>query len=44
MPETLSDHPTAEELRALSLGRLSEADLARPLDPPWRLSRLLPPH
>ena len=29
MPETLSDHPTAEELRALSLGRLTEADLAR---------------
>src|SRR3954449_2298753 len=29
MPETLADHPTAEELRALSLGRLAEAELAR---------------
>ncbi len=29
MPEAPSTHPTTEELRALSLGRLAEADLAR---------------
>ena len=44
MSEAPSNHPTADELRALSLGQLAEAELARVSCPPRRLSRVLPPH
>ena len=44
MSETPFNHPTAEELRALSLGQLGEAELARVSAHLARLSRVLPPH